>query len=170
MIRTFNCPRTLAGAILSLGMLALLTPAYAGDYEEALKDVTQVKAVFDYTQKSAKVSNILVWPIQNVYEDETVRSLPNPPMAAVVFHGPAVKLLSTDPAHHEGQDPAEVKKFQDALTQMKASGVQLEVCSYALKVTKVDPDTVIAAVTKVPNGFVSVVGYQAQGYEVVRIP
>lgn len=162
--------KALACAIFSLGMLVSAAPASAGDYEDALKDVTQVKAVFDYSQKSAKVSNILVWPIQNVYEDETVRSLPNPPMVAVVFHGPAVKLLSTDPAHHEGQDPAEVKKFQDALAQMKADGVKLEVCSYALKVTNVDPDSVIDAVTKVPNGFVSVVGYQAQGYEVVRIP
>ena len=162
--------RTLTCVIFSIVVLAPLAPASAVDYADALKDVKQVRAVFDYTQKSATISNILVWPIQNVYEDETVKSLPDAPMAAVVFHGPAVKLLSTDVSHHEGQDTAEVKKFQDALTQMKEDGVKLEVCSYALKVLNVDPSTVIPAVDKVPNGFVSVVGYQAQGYEVVRIP
>ncbi len=162
--------RTLGCAAFSLSMLAPVSSASAADYVDALKDVKQVKAVFDYTQKSAAISNILVWPIQNVYTDESVNSLPNSPMAAVVFHGPAVKLLSTDASHHEGQDAAEVKKFQEALTKMREEGVKLEVCSYALKVLKVDPESVIPAITKVPNGFVSVVGYQAQGYEVVRIP
>lgn len=161
---------TLTYAIFSIGILVPAVPASAADYEDALKDVKQVKAVFDYTQKSATISNILVWPIQDVYKDETVKSLPSAPMVSVVFHGPAVKLLSTDASHHEGQDATEVKKFQEALTQMKEDGVKLEVCSYALQVLKVDPNTVIAAVDKVPNGFVSVVGYQAQGYEVVRIP
>jgi len=162
--------RILTCATFGLVLLIPSIPAMAAEYADALKDVKQVRAVFDYTQKSAAISNILVWPIQNVYKDDTVNSLPNSPMAAVVFHGPAVKLLSTDASHHEGQDAAEVKKFQDALTQMKEDGVQLEVCSYALKVLNVDPSTVIPAVEKVPNGFVSVVGYQAQGYEVVRIP
>ena len=162
--------KSAAFAIFTIGFLAPIAPANSADYENALKDVKQVKAVFDYTQKSAAISNILVWPIQNVYKDDTVNSLPNSPMAAVVFHGPAVKLLSTDASHHAGQDAAEVKKFQNALTQMRKDGVKLEVCAYALKVLKVDPDTVITAIDKVPNGFVSVVGYQAQGYEVVRIP
>lgn len=162
--------KSLACAIFTIGILAPIAPANSAEYEEALKDVKQVKAVFDYSQKSAAISNILVWPIQNVYKDETVNSLPKSPMAAVVFHGPAVKLLSTDASHHAEQDAAEVKKFQNALTQMREEGVKLEVCAYALKVLEVDPDTIIAAVDKVPNGFVSVVGYQAQGYEVVRIP
>ena len=170
MLRLEKILTTLTYAVFSIGILVPGVPASAADYEDALKDVKQVRAVFDYTQKSAKISNVLVWPIQNVYKDETVKSLSSAPMAAVVFHGPAVKLLSTDASHHEGQDAAEVKKFQEALAKMKEDGVKLEVCSYALQVLKVDPDTVIPAVDKVPNGFVSVVGYQAQGYEVVRIP
>ncbi len=161
--------KTVAGATLCLAVAASATSAWA-EYEGALKDVEQVRAVFDYTQASAATSNVLVWPIRDVYRDETVTSLPNAPMAAVVFHGPAVKLLSTDTSHHEGQDAAEVQEFQDALAQMREDGVQLEVCSYALEVMNVDPETVIPAVEKVPNGFVSVVGYQAQGYQVVRIP
>ena len=35
---------------------------------------------------------------------------------------------------------------------------------------KVDPKTIIPEVSQVGNGFVSIVGYQAQGYEVVVIP
>lgn len=163
-------PKTLACAIFSFGMLVSVAPASAGDYTDALKDVTQIRAVFDFTEKSAEVADIFIWPIQDVYKGEAVTSLPDPPMVAVVFHGPAVKLLSTDPSNYEDQDAAEVKRFQDALAQMKEDGVKLEVCSYSLKVRNVDPDTIIAAVDKVPNGFVSLLGYQMQGYESIRIP
>ena len=63
-----------------------------------------------------------------------------------------------------------MKKFQDTLRKMQSEGVKVEVCQYALKVLKVDPKTIIPEVSQVGNGFVSIVGYQAQGYEVVVIP
>jgi len=37
-------------------------------------------------------------------------------------------------------------------------------------VMEVDPKTVIPEIDLVDNGFVSVIGYQMQGYAVVRIP
>lgn len=157
-------------AALFVAALAYPPHASAAEYENALKDVEQVQAVFDVTSGSATFANAVFWAVENVYKDETVNALPRPPEAAVVFHGPAVKLLSSDEAHHEGQDPSEVAKFQEQLATMRDDGVELEVCAYALKVLGVDPETVIPAVAVVPNGFVSVVGYQAQGYEVVRIP
>jgi intracellular sulfur oxidation DsrE/DsrF family protein len=52
---------------------------------------------------------------------------------------------------------------------MKKAGVKLEVCLYAVKALNVDPDTIMPEVDKVGNGFISVVGYQAQGYSVVTI-
>ena len=65
---------------------------------------------------------------------------------------------------------AEVQKFQTTLKQMKKDGVTLEVCRYALKGMGVDEATIIPEVDPVDNGFVSVIGYQMQGYAVVRIP
>jgi len=53
---------------------------------------------------------------------------------------------------------------------LKKDGAKLDVCDYALKVMGVDPATIMPEVDHVGNGFVSVVGYQAQGYSVVRIP
>ncbi len=158
----------MAGYVL-LSAFAFPQQAFAADYENALKNVEQVKAVFDVSSESAKVANSVFWAVENVYQDATVNSLPEAPKAAVVFRGPVVKLLSSDPANHEGQDAAEVAKFQEQLAKMQNEGVTLEVCAYALKVAGVDPETMIPAVTIVPNGFVSIVGYQAQGYEMVRI-
>ncbi len=90
--------------------------------------------------------------------------------AAVAFHGQAVRLLSTDAADHEGQDPSEVETFRKRLAKMRDDGVEPEVCAHARKGPGVDPESVIPAVAVAPNGSVSVVGCQALGYEVVRIP
>jgi len=165
-----KCSRAGSVLLLSAGLLIGLNQNAMADYGNSLNNVKQVKAVFDVSQGSAKVSNLIFWAVENVYQDKDVKSLASPPMAALVFHGAAVKLLSTDTANHKGQDAAEVKKFHEQLTKMKKDGVKVEVCAYALKVLNVDPATVIPAVDKVGNGFISIVGYQAQGYQVVRIP
>ena len=160
----------LAGiTIAAIGIVAQARMASA-DYKNALNGVSQVKALFDVSQGSAFKLNLVFWAVQDVYNDSTVKGLSKPPQAAVVFHGPAVKLLSTDKNHYKQQNQEEVKKFQDTLRKMKSEGVNVEVCQYALKVLKVDPKTIIPEVSQVGNGFVSIVGYQAQGYEVVVIP
>ena len=89
---------------------------------------------------------------------------------AVVFHGPVVKLLSSDRSGFDEKNVSEIDKFQATLREMKKEGVTLEVCAYALKVLAVDPATVMPEIDQVGNGFISVAGYQAQGYAVVRLP
>jgi len=145
-------------------------PAVAAGYDNALKDVKGVKALFNVSLGSPEFSNIVFWAVKNVYEDKTVKSLPEKPQVAVVFHGPAVKLLSSDRKGFKPEENAEIDKFQATLKQMKKDGVKLEVCLYAVKVMGVDPATIMPEVDQVGNGFISVVGYQAQGYSVVTVP
>lgn len=161
-------------AVLMLSAVVVLalfvTQAAAGGYDNALKGVKGLDAVFDVSQGSPKVANVVFWAVKNVYEDETVRALSTPPQVAVVFHGPAVKLISTDRSAFKAEEDAELDKFAETIRQMKKDGVKLEVCDYALKVMGVDPATVMPEIDHVGNGFISVIGYQAQGYAVVRIP
>jgi intracellular sulfur oxidation DsrE/DsrF family protein len=79
-------------------------------------------------------------------------------------------LLSTDKAPFNEAEWAEVESFQETLKQMKKDGVKLEVCLYAVKMMGVDKATILPEIDQVGNGFVSVIGYQMQGYAVVRIP
>jgi intracellular sulfur oxidation DsrE/DsrF family protein len=60
-------------------------------------------------------------------------------------------------------------KFATSIHQMSVNGVKFEVCDYALEVNGVDPKTVLPEVNHVPNGFISLAGYQAQGYSVITI-
>ena len=146
------------------------SPAVAGEYENALKNVKAVKAVFDFSQGSPGMSNILFWAVKNAYEDKAAKSLPEAPRIAIVLHGPAVKLISSDRSSFKKEEYGDLDKFQDTIRQLKKDGVRLEVCLYAAKVMGVDPATILPEIDRVGNGFISVIGYQAQGYSLVRIP
>ena len=154
--------------VVTFTIALIAAPAASGEYA-ALDGVKQVKAVFDVSLGSPQVANIVFWAVKNVYEDESVRALSTPPQVAVVFHGPAVKLISTNHKDFKDSDKEALDEFANMIRQMKKDGVKLEVCLYALKVLGVDPATIIPEVDKVGNGFISVVGYQTQGYSVVTI-
>lgn len=163
--------RCLGGFIAALCLIAVTAaPVLAKDYTNALKGVERFDVVFDVSQGSPKVANIVFWAVTDAYRSDDVKALRGEPQIAVVFHGPAVKLLSNDKGLFNEAERIEVDKFQQTLKQMKKEGVKLEICLYAAKVLGVDKDTIIPEIDRVGNGFVSVVGYQMQGYGVVRIP
>lgn len=159
---------TLISLVVFLAISAL--PVAAGEYDNALKGVKGVKVVFDVGLGEPKVANAVFWAVKNSYEDKTVQELPEKPWMAMVFHGPAVKLLAKDTSGFPEGARGEIAKFQEMLRQLKKDGVKLEVCLYAAKVMGVDPATIMPEIDQVGNGFISVIGYQAQGYSVIVIP
>lgn len=152
--------------------LVVMTPAssMAAGYDNALKDVKGYDAVFEVSLGDPKIANLVFWAVKNAYEVDEVKALPETPNIVIVFHGPVVKLLSSNKAPFNGREWEEVEKFQATLRQMKKDGVKMEVCLYAAKVLGVDEATIMPEVDRVGNGFVSVIGYQMQDYAVVRIP
>jgi len=157
---------TLLAAMFIVILSAL--PAMSGEYP-ALNGVKGVKTVFDVSQGSPQTANIVFWAVKNVNDDPSVRSLAVAPQVAVVFHGPAVKMISTDRNGFKASDNEALDKFANTIREMKAEGVTFEVCDYALKVMGVDPSTVLPEVNHVPNGFISISGYQAQGYSLISV-
>ena len=155
-------------AAVVLGLFA--SASWAAGYGSALKGVTGFDAVYEVSQGNPAVANVVFWAVKNSYETAEVKALPKGSNVAVVLHGPAVKLISSNKGAFSDAEWVEVQKFQDTLRQMKKDGVTLEVCDYAVKVMGVDLATIIPEVDHVANGFVSVVGYQMQGYAVVRVP
>ena len=163
--------RPVACLLFAATLVALLSsPALSAGYDNALKGVKSYNAVYEVTQENPKVANIVFWAVKNSYEVAEVKALGKAPGIAVVFHGPAVKMLSSDRAPFNEAEWAEVEKFQETLRQMKKDGVKLEVCLYAVEVMGVDKTRIMPEIDQVGNGFVSVIGYQMQDYAVVRIP
>ena len=168
-IKMYRVYTILAALFVGLFVTFAAIPVIAGQYA-ALEGVNGVNTVFDVSQGSPKVANIVFWAVKDVYQNDSVRSLSNPPRTVVVFHGPSVKLISSDRKGFTSEEIAELDKFADTIRQMKKDGVTFEICDYAVKVMGVDPATIMPEIDHVGNGFISVAGYQAQGYAVVRIP
>jgi uncharacterized protein len=149
-------------------VLVAAAPASSDEYA-ALKGVDGIKAVFEVSLGSPAMANIVFGAVKGVYADDNTRALSRPAKIAVVFHGPAVKLISTNREGFKAADSKALDEFADTIRQMKKDGVKLEVCDYALKVMGVDPASILPEVDHVGNGFISVIGYQAQGYSHVLI-
>ena len=156
--------------LCSLALLAFTAvPALAGEYA-ALTGVKGLDSVFDVSVSSAAKAVVTFPAIRGVYLDQEVRGLPAAPRTVIVFHGGAVKLVSTETTGVDKADQESLDKVVAMIRQFKKDGVKLEVCMYAVKALDIDPATILPEVDKVGNGFISVLGYQAQGYSLVSIP
>lgn len=149
---------------------AVVSSADADEYNNALKGVKGMRAIFDYSQESPKMSNVILAAVKGAYDDEAVRALPEKPRIVIVFQGPAVKLITNDRSNFAEKDFGELDKLHEMIRQLKKDGVKLEVCLYAAAVVGVDPSTILPEIDRVNNGFISTIGYQDQGYALVRVP
>lgn len=167
-----SCVRKGVSFLTMIVLFSMVTasPVVADGYSYALKGVKGIKAVFDYSHGSPKMSNIIMGAVKGLYEDKATSSLPERPQIVILFQGPAVKLITTDRSNFAEKDFGELDKFHKMIRQLKSDGVRLEVCLYAAKVVGVDPSTILPEIDQVGNGFISTVGYQAQGYSLVRVP
>lgn len=161
--------RFLITIVTTVFLFVLIAIPAISDECVALKGVKGIKTVFDVSQGSPQVANVVFWAISNVHDDKSTQSLSEPPQVAVVFHGPAVKMISTNRNGFKDSDNEALDQFANTIREMKNNGVRFEVCDYALKVMGVDPNTMLPEINHVANGFISIAGYQAQGYSTITI-
>ena len=143
-------------------------PVFAENYE-ALEGLQGLNTVFDYANGSPEEALVVFPAIREVYQSKSVASLPKPPANVIVFHNHAVKFLTTNRTDDVKKNKT-LDKVAAMIRQFSKDGVKMKVCIYAVKVFGIDPDTILPEIDKVPNGFISISGYQAKGYSLVAIP
>lgn len=153
---------------LAVLLLAAL-PATAEEYA-ALAGVKGLDSVFDFSLGSPKVAAVVFPAILDVHQNPAVRALPAAPRTVIVFHGKSVRLITTDRKGVDKEDLEDYDKVADFIRKAKKAGIKMEVCMYAVKVFGIEPTTLMPEIDRVGNGFISVLGYQAQGYGVEVIP
>ncbi|HET9555087.1 MAG TPA: DsrE family protein [Anaeromyxobacteraceae bacterium] len=158
----------LAVAIALSAVAAPSARAATYDNAEALRGVTSANGVFlvdlDDPAKLAKYLELI---------GSSHRSLAQQGIAPdfkVVVIGPTVKYLSGEsPANATPAQRALLAQIAGAVQGLKAQQIRVEVCKIALDVFRVDPAHLVPGLTVVADGFVSLIGYQAQGYGLVPI-
>jgi intracellular sulfur oxidation DsrE/DsrF family protein len=92
------------------------------------------------------------------------------PDLVLVFIGKTVKYLSTEQDEaFELENEDHLMSIQNSIQNLSELGVRLEVCAVATKVFNIDNKTIPKEMSIVADGFISLIGWQTQGYKLVPI-
>ena len=134
----------------------------------ALADLKTGKGVFLVDIGDARKLNFYLEVIQGTYKGMKQQGVE--PDFVLVYIGPSVKYLSTSPSAEVEKSAAgvllEIESNVEALAEL---GVRQEICAVATRVFGIDEESVLPGLTLVGDGFISLIGYQAQGYHLVPV-
>lgn len=151
--------------VLALLMSLSAANAFAQEREyAAMKGVNAVQAVFDFRVGDGKVALAHLDLMHSMLKDPSMTKGGARPELVVVFIGPSVNLVSTEKG-------AAAPKVKDAIAKkisaMDADGVRFEVCMTTAHALEVSADSILPEIVKVRNGWISLIGYQHQGYAMI---
>lgn len=153
--------------VVAVSIFLAASPVASAQEYAALKGVETTKIVFDVRTGVPKVAALQLKLISQTHKDLVAEK--KKPVSTVVFIGQSVKLVSSN---REGFTPEELLLLDEIASTVSAlskDGIGLELCLFAARVHKVDPASVLPEITKVENGYISIIGYQAKGYSLVPV-
>ncbi len=163
-------PMTAAMLAVTASLTLGLGPIRAADKPDdanALQGVTQGRVVFDIN-----ISEPKKLPLYLMVIDETISDLERQgvkPEVILAFRGKAVTLVSTDHDRFDLTDLPDIEKAAAQLEAIQKRGVRMEACSVATRLFGVDNATLLPGIQPVGNTFVSLIGYQSQGYATIPV-
>jgi len=157
---------TLLNLFIAISFLCVVSTVSGEEYN-AMKGIKSVKAVFDERISNPKSAALQLKVIHQTYKE--LAAMKKNPVFVVVFIGPSVKLISKNREGFSPEDQKSIDEIADTISAMSKDGINLEICLLAAKLLNVDPASVLPEVKGVGNGWISMVGYQAQGYSLVPV-
>ena len=152
-----------ATLLVSLSLHAETIP----DDSDALKGVTTGKVIFDINMSEAKKMTLYLMVIRQTVDDLKRQGVK--PDVILAFRGLSVRLISKNREQMELTDFEHLDKIAQQLADIHQQGVRMEACSVATKLFNVENQSLLDGIKPVGNTFVSLTGYQAQGYANIPI-
>ena len=158
----------LGGLLLLLtGPLALAGNPVIND-QAALANLKTGKGVFLIDIGDANKLNFYLEVIQGTFKG--MKEQGTEPDFVLVYIGPSVKYLSSSPSAEVEQAAGGVLlEIESNVEALAALGIRQEICAVATRVFGIDNKTILPGLTLVGDGFISLIGYQAQGYHLVPV-
>lgn len=155
---------------LVLFLSILSSNTYAEDINDsiALNGIKAAKSVFliDFTnpKKTAFYLDIIAGTHKGLIRQNVKSNM------VLVFIGKTVQYLSSQPSDElELEYEKELASIQESIQQFSKLGVRMEVCAVATNVFAVDNKTIPKEMNVIADGFISLIGWQTQGYKLVPI-
>ena len=156
------------GALLFFAsQLALASEAVVSD-RAALADLKTGKGVFLIDIGDPKKLNFYLEVIQGTYKGMESQGVK--PDFILVYIGPSVKYLTSSPSEEvEKTAGALLLDIESNVAKLVSLGFKQEICAVATRVFGIDNSTLLPGLNLVGDGFISLIGYQAQGYHLVPV-
>jgi len=124
----------------------------------ALKGLKQARAIFDV--RLAELDKLLfnLGLIKETWEG--INAQGTKPKLIITLRGPAVRFFTKDQITDD---------LKELLTELKALGVRIELCSVATRVFKVDNHQLVPDVMLVGNVLTSQIAWQNKGYALITL-
>ncbi len=145
------------------GVLAAPKP----DDADALRGVDKGKALFDINMTDAKKMTLYLAVIGETVDDLQRQGVE--PDVILAFRGRSVRLISKDREQMDLTDFEHLDRIAEQLADLRKKGVRMEACSVATRLFKINNNSLLDGIKPVGNTFVSLIGYQAQGYANIPI-
>ncbi len=155
--------------VLAFAIISCLTIPLAGasnlDNRAALEGLKTPKVYFDV---SLKDDNLLVFRMELL--DKTIKQMADAGLEVIGimgFRGGASRFITRDDHYVLEEEINNKKKIQEWVREFSNSGLVVEQCAIAAEILDIPQEDFIPEVKVVANGYISLIGYQAQGYSVV---
>lgn len=156
---------------MAMASAFLVTPVSAGSKPNdavSLEGLKEAKVIFDITQGDPKKLLGRLNLIQNTAKmiaDQGVK-----PKFVLAFRGPASFYVTKDRTKIPKGNEAIAEKIWAKVQEISTvSGIKLEQCSVATGFLKIDNKTILPEINVVGNSWISLIGFQNQGYAYVPI-
>ena len=156
----------LLSLFIAISLLYAVSGISAEEYA-SMKGVESVKVVFDERESSPQTAVVHLNLLHQTFRD--LQAMNKNPVFVVIFSGPSVKLISKNREGFRPEDQKSLDEVANKLSEMSKDGITLEMCLVAAKVFGVAPASVLPEIKRVGNGWISMIGYQAQGYALVPV-
>lgn len=135
---------------------------------KALGDLKTGKGVFLVDIGDPKKLNFYLEIIQGSYKGMKAQGVE--PDFVLVYIGPSVKYLTASPSGEvERMAGGVLLDIESNIEKLAVLGVRQEVCAVATRVFGVENESVFPELELIGDGFISLIGYQAQGYHLVPV-
>ena len=157
---------TLFNLFIAISLLCVVSTVSGEEYK-AMKSIKSAKAVFDERESNPKSAALHLTIVHQTYKE--LAAMKKNPVFVLVFIGPSVKLISKNREGFPPEDQKSIDEIATTISAMSKDRINLEICLVAAKVFNVDPVSVLPEIKRVGNGWISMIGYQAQGYSLVPV-
>lgn len=158
--------------VLAAVMMSVAPQAAVGSDKpsdaHALRGVTEGKVVWDISTPDPETLGVYLSVVRETYDD-LVRQNVKPDMVLAI-HGKPVRYVREDMSDLPLDSMPHIDRINEILDDLKGrDGVRIEVCSVANRLMGVKNAETREGLHVVGNTWVSLIGYQAQGYTLIPV-